>query len=260
MHPILFKIPWINLTIFTYGALVATAFLAGIIYVTRESRRLGENPAKALDLLFWVIVAAIIGSRVYYVLTTEFNEFLSDPLSIFKIWRGGLVFQGGVIGAFVVGPIWMIRHKMPVWKTLDIFAPAIPLGHFFGRLGCFMSGCCHGREAPAGSWYSIIFPNDPHSFAPGGVPLYPTQPMEAFGELVIFAFLFYFRKHKRFDGQLLAIYMICYSILRFVVEYYRGIDTKSLVFDSFSAAQLVSVIMFVIGFAIWLVRRNRGKI
>ncbi len=258
MHPILFKIPLLGgLTIFTYGALVASGFLAGIIYITREARRVGEDTGKVLDLLFWVIVAAIIGSRVYYVLVVEPGTILGDPVSFFKIWKGGLVFQGGVIGAFVVG-IWYIKkHKLPVWKYLDIFAPAIPLGHFFGRIGCLMSGCCHGRAVDAAHWWTVTFPADPSSFAPAGIPMFPTQLMEAFGELLIFAALFLFRKHKKFNGQLMAIYMMTYPVLRFIVEYFRDASNRNMLFDSFSVAQLVSVVMIAFGAWIWV--RNSRK-
>ncbi|PIR16480.1 MAG: prolipoprotein diacylglyceryl transferase [Deltaproteobacteria bacterium CG11_big_fil_rev_8_21_14_0_20_49_13] len=257
MHPILFKIPLFDgLTIFTYGALVAFGFFMGILYISYESKRVGEDPAKALDLVFWIIVAALIGSRAYYVLVTEPGILLGDPLALVKIWKGGLVFQGGVLGAFIVGIWWIRRHKLPLFKYLDIFAPAIPLGHFFGRLGCFMSGCCHGRTAPAGSWLAVIFPADPSSFAPSGGPLYATQLMEAAGELAIFLALFFFRKHKRFDGQLMVLYMAAYAILRFVVEFYRGVETRNLIFGTFSVAQLVSVIMVI--FAVWIwVRQSR---
>lgn len=258
MHPILIKIPIFGgFTIFYYGALVAFGFLAGIFYITREAKRVNEDPAKILDLIFWVIVAAIIGSRVYYVLTTEPGLILDDPLALFKIWKGGLVFQGGVLGALIVGIWWVRRHKLPLWKYMDMFAPAIALGHFFGRIGCVMSGCCYGRVAPHESWYTLIFPADPSSFAPPGLPLYPTQLIEGGGELLIFIGLFLFRKKKKFDGQLMSIYLISYAILRFVVEFFRDSGNRSMIFGWFSAAQLVSLILT--GFAVWMWIRNSKK-
>ncbi len=262
MHPILFKIPLFGgLTIFTYGVLVATGFLAGIYVVTREARRVGEDPAKALDLLFWVIVAAIIGSRVYYVLTIEFDTILSDPLSFFKIWRGGLVFQGGVIGAFIVGFWWIRKHKLPLWKWIDMFTFGIPLGHAIGRLGCFMAGCCHGRPAPNGCWWAVTFPDNVSSFAPPGIPLYPTQLMESFGEFAIFAFLYFvLRKRKTFEGEIMSVYLFLYAILRFVVEMYRGGETRTFIFGWFSAAQLVSIIMVAFAAFIWINNRNRYRL
>lgn len=258
MHPILFKIPIFGgLPIHTYGALVAAAFLAGIFYSTREARRVGEDPAIILDLTFWLIIAAIIGSRVYYVLTAETDAFFNDPLTIFKIWRGGLVFQGGVIAAVIVGVWWVVRHKLPVWKYMDIYAPAIALGHFFGRIGCVMSGCCYGRPAPVGSWYALTFPADVGSFAPPLIGLYPTQLMEAAGELIIFLGLFLFRKKKRFDGQLMAIYMIVYPLLRITVEFFRGGDTRKLIFDGISVAQVAGLAM--IAFAVWIWMKRAHK-
>ncbi|OGQ48233.1 MAG: prolipoprotein diacylglyceryl transferase [Deltaproteobacteria bacterium RIFCSPLOWO2_02_FULL_47_10] len=261
MHPILFKIPIFGgLTIHTYGALVAFGFLMGIFFITREAKRLGEDPARALDLVFWIIIAALVGSRAYYILTEEFDALLSDPLTFFKIWRGGLVFQGGVIGAFIVGILLVRYHKLSMWRYMDLFAPAIPLGHFFGRLGCFMTGCCFGRPAPFESWYAVTFPVNIHSFAPQGIPLYPTQLMEAFGELLIFAGLFIFRKHKRFEGQVMAIYLTAYAVLRLVVEYFRDDRNRVLVFDNFSAAQIVGIVMVSCATGIWLWNRKRNKV
>ena len=258
MYPILIKIPIFDgFTIFYYGALVAFGFLAGIFYITKEAKRLGEDTSKILDLVFWVIVSAIIGSRIYYVLTSEPGLILDDPLSFFKIWRGGLVFQGGVLGALIVGTWWVIRHKLPLWKYMDIFAPAIALGHFFGRIGCFMSGCCHGRPASHESWYTITFPADPSSFAPPGLPLYPTQFMEAGGELLIFIGLFFFIKKKKFDSQIMSLYLISYAILRFVVEFFRDTGNRTILFWTFSVAQLVSLVLIV--FAVWMWVRNSKK-
>lgn len=260
MHPILFKIPIFGgLTIHTYGALVAVGFLAGIFYVTREGRRVGEDPAVILDLTFWLIIAAIIGSRVYYVLTAEPGTLLDDPLTLVKIWRGGLVFQGGVIAAVLVGIWWVIRHKLPVWIYMDIYAPAIALGHFFGRIGCTMSGCCYGRPALPGSWYAITFPPDIGSYAPPLIGLYPTQLMEAAGELIIFLGLFLFRKKKRFDGQLMAIYMIVYPLLRITVEFFRDVGTRNFVFDGISVAQVAGVVMIVFAVWIWIYRGRRQE-
>lgn len=261
MHPELFKLPIFNgVTIFTYGALVAFGFLMAIFYVSREAKRVGEDPGKALDLIFWLIVSALLGSRIYYVLTEHASDILSDPLTIFKIWQGGLVFQGGVIAAFAVGIYWIKKHRLPVWKYMDMFAPAIALGHFFGRIGCFMAGCCHGRPADSSHWFTVVFPVNSASFAPPGIPLYPTQLMEAFGELLIFTGLFLFRKHKSFNGQLMAVYLFSYAILRFIVEFYRGGDTRNLVFGWFSAAQLISFIMVLFGAFIWIRNMNKERI
>lgn len=262
MYPVLFKIPLFGgITIHTYGLMVAFGFLVALFYVTRESRRVGENPALAMDLAFYVILAAIIGSRILHVAISERERFFQNPLIFFKIWEGGLVFYGGLIAALAVS-IWFIRrHKMNALKTCDIFAPAIALGHAIGRIGCTFAGCCYGRMLDHATWFSITFPPNPKSFAPTGVPLYPTQPMEVVGELLNFAILVVLSRYKRFEGQLIGTYLILYAILRFVVEFYRGDAERGFLFGGLlSTSQTISVILFVIGvlFYVKLWRKGEG--
>jgi len=259
MYPVLFHIPLFGttITVYTYGFLVAVAFLAGMMWVSYESKRVGQDPAKAMDLAFYIIVAAILGSRILHVLVSEREQFFENPLILFKIWEGGLVFYGGLL-ASILTAIWYIRrHKLSFWIISDIFSPAIALGHVFGRLGCLMAGCCFGRTAPQ-AWYSITFPDNAHSFAPTGVPLYPTQLMETGGELLIFFFLLFVRKKKRFDGQVFASYIIVYSILRSFVEYFRGDIVRGFIIEPwFSTSQFISIIMFVTGIVIYLKKYHR---
>lgn len=262
MYPVLVQIPLFGttITIYTYGFMVAVAFLAGMFWVSRESKLLGQNPAKIMDLAFYIIVAAIVGSRVLHVLVSERARFLENPLTIFKIWEGGLVFYGGLIGAVIISVWYMRRNKLPFWIISDIFAPAVALGHVFGRIGCLMAGCCHGRVVGHPAWYSIVFPANAHSFAPQGVPLYPTQIMEAAGEIVVFAALFVLRRYKRFDGQIIATYLILYSILRAAVEYFRGDVSRGFLMEPWiSTSTFISIIMFACGIAIYVLRWRKGR-
>jgi phosphatidylglycerol:prolipoprotein diacylglycerol transferase len=257
MHPILFHIPFIDFPIHTYGVMVALGFAAGMAYICFESKRLNQDQGLALDLVFWIIVYAIVGSRVFYVIFVEPSMITRNPLDLFLIWKGGLVFQGGLI--FAVGyTIYFVRkHKLPLWTWLDMFAPAIPLGHIFGRIGCFMSGCCYGREAAHDLWCAVTFPHDPASFAPSGIPLYPTQLMESFGNIIVFLILFIFRRYKKFEGSVIGLYLVCYGILRFTIELFRG-DERGFIMDHLvSTAQVISVATFIIGVVILL--RNRKK-
>lgn len=254
MYPVLLKIPLFGatVTIYTYGFMVALAFLVGMIWVSREAKRVGEDPAKAMDLAFYIIVAAIIGSRLLHVAVSERDRFLQNPIMFFKIWEGGLVFYGGLIGAVLVAVWYMRRHKLSFWIYSDIFSPAIALGHVFGRVGCFMAGCCYGRLVDHLAWYSVTFPANPYSFAPTGVPLYPTQLMEAAGELAIFGILLVFRRFKRFDGQLLATYLIAYAILRSFVEYFRGDTSRGFIIEPWiSTSTFISILMFITGLIIY---------
>jgi phosphatidylglycerol:prolipoprotein diacylglycerol transferase len=249
MYPILFKIPLFGgVPVYTYGMMVALAFVVGIVWVNYESKRLGQDAGKATDLVFYIILSAIIGSRIVYIITTERERFLENPLMFFKIWEGGLVFYGGLIAAAAVG-IWFVRrHKLPILLYCDIFAPAIALGHSIGRLGCLMAGCCYGKQVAAGAWYAITFPLREHTFAPVGIPLYPTQIMESAAEFLIFLVLFFLRKRKKFTGQLIATYLILYGVFRFGIEFIRGdMDRGFVIPDILSVSQAVSIVMIAIG-------------
>ena len=180
MFPVLLKIGPIS--IFTYGSFIAVGFLAGIFLAIKEAKRLGEDHEKIMDLCFYILVAAILGSRLFYVATSP-EMFLRNPVEILKIWNGGLVFYGGFIAALVTGVIFLKVKNIPVWKTADIMAASVALAHFFGRIGCFFAGCCYGKHCDL-PW-AVTF-NHPDSLAPTGIPLHPTQLYEALGNLAIF--------------------------------------------------------------------------
>lgn len=260
MYPVLFKIPIFGgITIYSYGVMVATAFVVGILWVSYESRRLGQDPARAMDLIFYIILAAIIGSRILHVAISERDLFLKNPLMIFQIWRGGLIFYGGLIASVVVAVWYMRRHHMPVLLTCDIFAPGIALGHVFGRIGCFLAGCCYGRVVDHKAWYAVVFPPHDQTFAPTGIPLYPTQLIEAGGELIIFGVLFVMRRFKWFDGQIIATYFILYALLRSINEYFRGDVERGFIIEPWiSTSQFVSIFIIAAGLGLY-VKHSWGR-
>jgi phosphatidylglycerol:prolipoprotein diacylglycerol transferase len=260
MHPVLFEIPIFGgITIYTYGALVATGFLAGILWIVYETKRLNLDTARALDLIFYIIISAIIGSRLLFLIVTDPIRLIKQPWSLFTVWEGGLVFFGGLIAATIVSIIYFRRKKMKILPNMDLFIPGIAIGHAFGRLGCLMAGCCHGKII-GDHWYAIVFPENPDSFAPADTFLYPTQIIEASGELLIFFALVLFRKHKKFDGQVFALYLIAYSILRFLNEMLRGdVDRGYVIKGILSTSQSVSLVLFCIGttLMVWGYRKLR---
>ena len=137
MYPILLKIG--EFTLHTYGLLLAVGFFLAVMLTLREARRVGLDPQVIMDLNFYVLLAALIGSRVFYVITS-WEEFRDNPVDIVRFWRGGLVFYGGLIFAFFTG-LWYVRkHHLNFRRLADIVAPAIPLGQAVGRLGCFSAG------------------------------------------------------------------------------------------------------------------------
>lgn len=250
-----------GLTIYTYGFLVATGFFAGIAWIVYDTNRLKLETAKVVDLVFYLIIAAILGSRIVFLIVNDPMRLLKQPWSMFMVWEGGLVFFGGLIGAVVASLYYFKRKKMSFLLYADIFSPGIAIGHVFGRFGCLMAGCCHGRLSGE-HWYSIVFPNVPTTFAPVGVHLYPTQIIEMSGEFLIFLVLVLFRKHKKFDGQVFAFYLILYSILRFLNEMLRGdVDRGYIIKNVISTSQGVSLLLFTIGISllVWGYKKTRSK-
>jgi phosphatidylglycerol:prolipoprotein diacylglycerol transferase len=252
MHPDLFKIG--PLTIHTYGVLVAAGFLLGLALAVRQARKEGILADKIVDLGFYLLLSALIGSRLFFILINA-SHYLKNPLEIFKIWEGGLVFYGGLLLA-VPTVLWYVKkHALGVWSTADLFAPSIAIGHAIGRLGCFAAGCCYGKPAEGLLW-AVTF-TDPESLAIIGIPLHPTQLYESLGEFINFLILIILRRYKSFNGQLFLTYIILYSVLRFIVEFFRGDVGRGFITSQLSFSQGISILMFLIAVVGLIILRQR---
>lgn len=264
MFPVLLKFPefWYLIggkAIHTYGLLYALGFLAGLYWVRYESRRLGMNVDRMVDLFFYIVVSSVVGARLLYVFASV-KSWWQDPLVFLRIWEGGLVFYGGLILAILVGILYCRRHGLSPIQVLDIYTPGIALGHGIGRLGCFAAGCCYGKPAEVNTMFTVIFPDSEYAIAPPGRLLYATQLFEAVAELAIFLVLFWFRKKKRFDGEIFLIYIILYPIVRSIVEIYRGDKIRGFVVDNvLSTSQFISILWVVVAIILWatVLRRKR---
>ncbi len=238
MYPILIEFGFFK--IFTYGLLVATGCLFAILLASSRAEKEGLDSQKVLDLCFYVMVSALLGARLLYVIV-EYRYFLASPLEIFKFWKGGLVFYGGLILGVLISLWYLKRNQMPMWKTADLLAPSIALGQSIGRWGCFFAGCCYGKKTDV-AW-GITF-TDPRSLAPLEISLHPTQVYLSLNAVFIFIFLMWLSKRKVFDGQILWSYGILYSIGRFLIEYFRGDDRGFPVEQVLSTSQFVGVFVF----------------
>jgi len=215
MYPVLLDFGPVR--IFTYGFFLALAFLSAIYLSGREAGRLGLPVARFYDLCFYLVLAAVVGSRLLYVLL-ELPVFLARPLKIFALWEGGLVFHGGVALALPLALYYMARHGLPWRPTLDSLAVGVPVGQFFGRIGCFMAGCCYG--SPSHLPWAVTF-TSPETLCPVKEPLHPAQLYEALLALGVFGVIYGIRTRKRFDGQLALVYFTLAGLVRFVVEFFR---------------------------------------
>jgi phosphatidylglycerol:prolipoprotein diacylglycerol transferase len=252
MYPILFKFG--PLTIHTYGVLVATGFLLGLGFAVRQAKKEGIPSYKIVDLGFYILLSAIIGSRLFFIFINT-SHYIKNPLDIFKLWEGGLVFYGGILFA-VPTVIWYAKKNgLALWSMADVFAPSIAIGHSIGRIGCFFAGCCYGKPAEGLPW-AVTFTN-PQSLAQIGIPLHPTQLYESAGEFINFLLLITLSRHKSFDGQLFLTYVLFYSGLRFIVEFFRGDIGRGFITYNISLSQGLSVLMFLIALGGYIVLRKR---
>ncbi len=252
VHPIAFQLG--RLTVTSYGILVALGFIAGLWTASRRALLDGIPAEKILDAGSWIIVGSILGARVLYVVSYWNEEFAGHPLvQIFAIWRGGLVFYGGLIGASVATMLYVRRAHLSLWKLADALAPSVALGSVFGRIGCLLNGCCYGRVCHL-PW-AITFPEISRA-APPGVPLHPTEIYDSLLNLASYFFLAWLYRRKKYDGQVFALFLVIYACTRFFVEIFRGDYPEYYLGGWATPAQLVSVGILVAGLVLLAFRRR----
>ena len=188
----------------------AIAVLVVSYLLTRDAKTRGINPDLINDISFWLVISGIIGARIFYIIL-YLPYFLQSPSEIVMIHHGGLAWQGGLILGCLMG-VWLIKkNKLSLRTMLDLFAPYIALGEAIGRIGCFLNGCCYGKEV---SW-GIYFPVH-------DARLHPTQLYTFAGLLLAFFLLKKFQKNNFGSGKVFVLYLILASSLRFVVEFFRA--------------------------------------
>ena len=228
-------------TLHTYGLLVAIGFLSGILVTVRIGKSWGIPSQDVMDMGFFIIISAIVGSRILYVLI-NFSYYVDNPLDIFKIWQGGLVFSGGLIGVVLVSALYVRKRDITLLQMADLWSPAIALGQGIGRIGCLMAGCCYGK--PTSSELGIVFTN-PNSLAPLHIPLQPTQIYSSISGLVIFGILLVLQSRRRFDGQVFLWFLIMHSTARLFIERLRGDDRGVLLGGDMTVTQLTTLLILL---------------
>lgn len=236
---------------------MAVAFLAGFWTASRRCVRDGLSPEKILDLGPWLIIGAILGARILYVVTYWKESFADEPFyEVFKVWNGGLVYYGGLIGAALGCILYSALKKISLWKLADALAPSIALGYVFGRMGCFLNGCCYGRACDL-PW-AVHYPAD-NPLHPPTTPVHPTQIYDSLLSLVLYLGLAWLYRRKKFDGQIFAAYLMCYAVTRSIVESFRGDYDVAHIHTTLhlTPAQLVSIGIFVAGAVLFAVQFRR---
>ncbi len=314
-----------GLPLHTYGLMLASAFLVAMTLAAREAARAYPELLRVdgkmvpagpvmrdhmLELSFWILVSAFVGSRLLFVIT-KWEDYRANPLQALSPTGGGLVFYGGFIAAALVSLYYTRKHKIEFLRIADVAIPSVAIGHTIGRFGCFSAGCCWGGIAKVGSRIALRFPSAHHlPFGGYGVdslayadqahdgryadaaghlfsdpvagaqrisdyahahgttmPVYPTQLMESGGELLLFVLLLVLRRQKRFNGQILATWLIGYALLRFSVEFFRGDVIRNFLFKwpndfdpvILSTSQTISLGILLTGAAIFALYGRRLK-
>lgn len=257
MYPEIFHISFLH----TYGVLVAAAFLAGLWMAGRLAARAGLSADAVTNLGIYCALSAIAGAKLM-MFVVDFGYYTQHPGEIFSLGtlQAGGVFYGGLIAALLVAWWYMRKTKLPLWKTADVFAPAIALGHGIGRLGCFSAGCCWGVECH--SPWAVTFTNPISNQLVGvplGLPMHPTQLYEAFAEFVIFGILLWRVNRPHPMGAIISLYLILYSTARFIVEFFRFHEQGNLWGGPLDTSQWISLALFALGVLYFATKGRRGK-
>ena len=234
INPVAFSI--FGIDIMWYAILITTGIILGLYFVSKLAAYKNLDKEMPSDLLLWVLVPAILGARLYYVIFS-WDYYSKNPSEIIMIRNGGLAIYGGLLTAFLITYIYSKKKKIPFLTILDIFAPGIALGQAIGRWGNFINKEAYGRATDL-PWAIII----------DGQKVHPTFFYESLGDFVIFIVLYNLcKKNRNEEGTIISLYFILYGILRFFVE---GLRTDSLYFLGMRVSQLVSLALVVIGVVI----------
>jgi phosphatidylglycerol---prolipoprotein diacylglyceryl transferase len=262
MHPRLFTVPYTDYAIHTFGVFLALAYIAALWWLMRGVRREGLDSDRAAGLGLWLIIGAIVGAKALMVVRA-LPDYLAQPSDLWSLAtiQSAGDFYGGFIGALIGGLLFLYRHpEIPRWRMADLCGPAIALGQAIGRIGCFMAGDDFGK--PTNLPWAVAF-HDPEARDIGGVrldiPLHPVQVYESLTCLIIFIFLVWLARRKRFNGEIMLAYTLLYAGARFLLEFLRGDADRGFLLGSWvSISQLIAVVAILTCLPLWARMRKKG--
>lgn len=247
MHPVLFEIG--SIKVHSYGCLIALGAIAGVWYMAvRGKNELGLTFDQANNLFLLIFVAAFVGGKLFLFFEDP-SAYMKNPMKL--LGGRGFVFYGSFLLA-VPTMLWFFRrHKLNPYRMLDIMAITTCLVHMFGRIGCFMAGCCHG--IPTSGIFGVTYTNPTCSADPLNTPLHPTQLYEAIFIGLVMVYLFYLRSRKKFNGQLFLTYLFLYGIGRFMLEYLRGDLERGFIIENIlSHSQFIALFILAVVVVVYI--------
>ncbi len=270
-------IPFIgkSIPVYAYGFMLMLGLLVALYVARKRAKSEGMSPERITDLGIYTIFAGIAGGRLFYVIQ-NFSAYKDNLIDILKIYQGGLVFYGGLIAAIVALISILMIRKLPILKTFDIIALSLAIGLVFGRIGCFLNGCCWGDICNPNLLWAVQFPRtlDAHNMVDGSpaffyhleeglvnlsdkhsLPVHPTQLYSSLGNLAIFFILNAFFKYRRRDGEITMLFCILYPVMRFCMEILRA-DNPPL-FDGLTISQNIGILIFTVAVTLFIIGRVR---
>ena len=246
MHNELFSIG--KYTVYAYGLLIGIGVISAYFSAIYRAKKIGLDSAPIDMLAIWCLLGGALGAKLLYWIT-QLENIIQNPALLLNVSEG-FVLYGGVIGGIFTGYLYCKFKKISFIKYFDLVMPSVALAQGFGRLGCFMAGCCYGTTS---NWFwGITFPAG--SLAPSGVPLVPTQLISSVLDFALFFILAFYAKRKKADGQVAALYLILYGIGRFVLEFFRGDLIRGNV-GTLSTSQFISLFVFAAGLVLLLAKQ-----
>jgi len=258
MRPVLFTIPFVGVRVFGFGAMIVLAFISATWLACWRATREKLDPDVVMDMSFWVVFFGMVGARLFYCIEYWGVE-IKSLWDVLQYWKGGIVFYGGVIGSTAAFLIYSRLRPFPLRPYMDVLAPSIAVGIFFGRLGCFLNGCCYGDacQFPWAVSFPKLSPPWLHHAALGmisrdaawSLPIHPTQIYSAIDGLVLLLLLSAYYPFRRRHGEVMALLMVTYPVSRFLIEYLR--NDEGAFFAGLTISQNISVALFLTGLLLW---------
>lgn len=249
MRPVLFSI--FGIKIYGYGTMIAIGILSALLLVGKRAKEKNYDEDSVLNMSIITIISGVAGGKLLYLIT-DIRNIIQYP-EVLKDFGAGFVIYGAIIGGALAIFYYSKKKKWNVLKTFDIIIPAIALAQGFGRIGCFLAGCCYGRATnlPIG----VVF--NKSLFAPEGIMRHPTQIYSSIFDFLLFIFLMFYSKKERKDGRVFSMYIVLYSIGRFIVEFLRD-DPRGNV-GMLSTSQFISIFTLILGIILYNLDKIKKK-
>lgn len=254
--------------IYWYGIFIGTGVILGVLFAMKEAKRTGQNPENYLDFMLWALVFIIIGARLYYVLFS-WEYFSKNPSQIFAIREGGLAIYGGIIAGILTGIVFCKVKKLPFWEMADTIAPSLIFGQALGRWGNFFNREAFGgytdnffamryqlEQVQANYLTLDILQNTIDINGVTYIQVHPTFLYESLWSLGVLVILLFLRKHKKFHGQIFAVYFLGYALGRVWIE---GLRTDQLLIGSVPVSQALSALLIVAAIVLYVYRQKKEK-